>query len=291
MRIATVSDLHTDFEPNRAAVVKLAVEIHRRGADLVVIAGDVSPRDDRIARAIGAFLEVAPRVAFVPGNHDLWAEVPFASLVPELDTWRRYREDLRALVEREGAHYLPAEPLVLDGVGVAGSCGWYDYSLLAPWLVPSIDPETLASKTFGGATWSDARFVVFRDAAGAPMPDPEVARVMEAELAAQLAALEARDDVRAVVAVTHHQAFPEVVVRTGTLPWDFFNAYMGSAGLGAAMRAHPKVRHAVHGHTHAVTRHDLGGLVVHGTALGYPRERGAMSDEALVATRVGWIEL
>ncbi|MEM7674454.1 MAG: metallophosphoesterase, partial [Myxococcota bacterium] len=72
MRIATVSDLHTDFAENRGAVVKLAVAIHAGAADVVVVAGDVSHKDERIDRALRAFAEVAGQVAYIPGNHDLW---------------------------------------------------------------------------------------------------------------------------------------------------------------------------------------------------------------------------
>ena len=88
MLIASVSDIHTDFPENRDALVKLATEIYTRGADLVIVAGDVSHKDDRITRALRAFKEVCEQVAYIPGNHDLWFDVPFAPARKDLNTFQ-----------------------------------------------------------------------------------------------------------------------------------------------------------------------------------------------------------
>lgn len=291
MRIASVSDLHTDYEENRDAVVKIAAEIHRRDADLTIIAGDVSHRDDRIHRAVAAFAAVCDRVAYIPGNHDLWFDVPNASARSDLDTWRRYEVDLKAIVEDAGGHYLPSAPLVLGAVAVIGSCGWYDYSLVLPKLRTVLDDATLAKKQLGQLGWSDARYIAFRDARGAVMGDPAVARRMETQLRGQLEAVEADDRVAHVVAVTHHLPYTQVVSRTGELPWEFFNAFMGSAGLGHVISSGEKVRVAIHGHTHIIGEAMIGPIRVYGTALGYPRERHGVDAAALIDTRIGWIDL
>ena len=291
MRIASVSDLHTDFPANQQAVVALATEIHRRSADAVIIAGDISHKDDRIRRVMLGLKEVAPAVAYVPGNHDLWFDVPSARTRPELDTWKRYRSELRAIAEQAGVHYLPADPLVLGNVAIVGCCGWYDYSFVKPWLRRSVDDATLASKQYGGVMWTDARLIAFRDAAGALMSDADVARRMEADLRAHLTTVEAREDIEHVIVVTHHQPFDEVVHRTGTLPWEFFTAYMGSRGLGDVIRSGRKVHAAIYGHSHLIGEHLIDGLRVYGTALGYPRERHGVSEDELKKTRIGWIEL
>lgn len=291
MRIATVSDLHTDFPENREDVVKLALAIHRAKADLVIVAGDVSHKNDRIQRTLVALRETAGQVAYLPGNHDLWFDVPDAPGRPELDTWDRYHRELKALAEGAGAHYLPAGPLHLAQVAVVGTCGWYDYSLMPPAMRQSMDDRILAAKQFGGLQWSDARFIAFRDAGGALMSDVEVARRMERELAAQLERVEAQPEVAHVVVATHHQPFYEVVARTGTLPWEYFNAFMGSTGLGEVIKRSSKVRAVVYGHSHVVGSHEVSGLRVYGTPMGYPRERKGLDDKALVETRIGWIEL
>lgn len=290
LRIATVSDLHTDYEENRDALVKLAVEIHSRQADLVIVAGDVSHRPDRISRALRAFKEAAPQVAYVPGNHEMWFDVPSARDRPDLNSWQRYRDELRNVAEDAGAHYLPAAPLVLGTIAVAGTCGWYDYSLMLAAYRSQVGLDALEAKTFGGVMWSDARYVAFRHPDGRIMTDPEVAARMELDLQRQLDQLDANSAVDEIVVVTHHQPFSEVVRRTGTLPWEYFNAFMGSAGLGETIMSSPKVRTAVYGHTHIVGEFDVRGIRVYGTALGYPRERKGLDDRALLESRIGWIE-
>lgn len=289
MLIASISDIHTDYAENREAVVKLAGRIHEAGADVVLIAGDVSHKNDRISRALKAFREVAPHVVYVPGNHDLWFDVPGAPHRTDLDTWHRYHVELKALAEAAGAHYLPAEPLVLDGVAIVGSCGWYDYSLAPAWVRATVDEGTLAAKQFGGVMWRDALCIAFRTGSGRLMNDVEVARRMESELRDQLERVAARSDVREVVVATHHQPFYEVVERTGQLPWEYFNAFMGSAGLGEVIRSVPKVKTVVYGHTHVVGEHAVGEIRVFGTPLGYPRERRGLSEEDILRTRIGWI--
>lgn len=291
MLIATLSDIHTDFEENREVVVKLAAHIHREKADVVIVAGDVSHKNDRINRALRALKETARVIAYVPGNHDLWYDVPYAPDRADLDTWHRYHVELRALTEAAGAHYLPAGPLVLGDLAILGSCGWYDYSLAPQWLRESVPEEALAAKHLNGVMWSDARFIAFRDASGGLMRDPDVARRMEDELRAQLAKVDADPAVKRVVIATHHQPFYDVVQRTGSLPWEFFNAFMGSTGLGEVIKSSPKVITAVYGHTHIVGEHSVGGLRVYGAPLGYPRERKGLEADEVVRTRIGWIRL
>ncbi|MEO1336835.1 MAG: metallophosphoesterase [Myxococcota bacterium] len=291
MRIATVSDLHTDFAENRSAVVKLAVAIHAGSADVVVVAGDVSHKDERIDRALRAFSEVTAQVAYIPGNHDLWYDVPLAASRSDLNTWRRHDVELRAICEGAGAHYLPESPLIMGRTALVGSCGWYDYSLMAPAFREQFDDAALALKTLDGLMWSDARFIAFRDEGGHLMPDPAIARQMEDRFIEQLTQMDANDEVDSVVAVTHHQPFYEVVSRTGQMPWEYFCAFMGSKGLGEAIRNCRKAKYAVYGHSHIPGRLDMDGLVTYGTPLGYPRERRGLTDEQLTETRIGWIEL
>ncbi|MEM7678428.1 MAG: hypothetical protein AAF449_20750, partial [Myxococcota bacterium] len=154
-----------------------------------------------------------------------------------------------------------------------------------------VDDAALALKTLDGLMWSDARFIAFRDEEGHLMPDPAVARQMEARFAEQLTKMDDDDEVKSVVAITHHQPFYEVVSRSGQMPWEYFCAFMGSEGLGKVIQACRKAKYAVYGHSHIPGRHDIDGLVAYGTPLGYPRERRGLTDAQLAETRVGWIDL
>lgn len=288
MRIATVSDLHTDFAENRDLLVQLATEIHARGVDLVIVAGDVSHVDDRIDRALRALGATAPRIAYLPGNHDLWrTDIAKGAVV---DTWTRYTDELRRIAEGANAHYIPAAPLVMGDVALVGTCGWYDYSFVEPWVLEQVGLAAITRKKLGPLGWSDAAYTSFRDHNGEPMQDPEVARRMERELAAQLEQVTADPSIAHVVVATHHQPFRQVVRRSGSLPWEFFCAFMGSEGMGRIILAHrAKVRAVVYGHSHIVGEHHIEGLRVYGTALGYPRERKGMDVESIVRSRIGWI--
>ena len=269
----------------------MAAEIHRRRADLVIIAGDVSHRDDRIERAVRAFLEVAARVAYLPGNHDLWSIGGPEAVQGPVDTWIRYRQDLRALVEGVGGHYLPAAPLRLGGLAVVGSTGWYDYSFAPSWIADAHPELRFEDRRFGPVTWSDRRYVSFLRADGSEMSDPEVARIMEDELSRALLEMEADSSVEEVLVVTHVQPFDEVVHHTGRLPWEYFTAFMGSRRLGEIILSAPKVRTAIHGHSHVLRDEVIGGRRVYGTALGYPRERRGMPLEEVLRSRIGWVEV
>lgn len=267
----------------------LAAEIHRRGVDAVVIVGDVSHVDTWIERAIRSFQVIAPQVAYVPGNHDVW-QSPEA-IQAGANTWDRYRDGLRALTTELGATYLPASPLRLGSAAVVGTCGWYDYGFLLEAHRDLMTGERRQTKQLDRYQWSDARFVAWRDAAGEPMDDADVLDVMLRELDAQLAELEADPSVQTVLVATHHLPCEEVVLRSGTLPWEFFNAFMGSPRIGEVALRYDKVTSIAYGHTHHGRTVTVRGRRVAGTPLGYPRERPGMTTEEVVQTRIAWWDL
>lgn len=291
VRIASVSDLHVDHRENREALVPIASAIHEGQADLVIVAGDVSHLDEHIAMTLRAFRVAAPEVAYLPGNHDLWFARKDAADDPEADSWRRYREDLRRLVEGEGGHYLPAGPFRSGGVAVVGETGWYDHTLLRPDIRERLDPEALVHGKVAGMQWMDERFAVFRDADGKRMAPDVVAREMEASLAAQLEPLEDDSGVEHVVVATHVLAFPEALGAPRGFPWDAFDAFMGSRGLGTVIKKSKKVRAHIYGHTHRPGRFRVDSIEAYGTPLGYPRERKGVDPQVLPERAIGWLTL
>jgi len=293
MRIASVSDIHLEYKANRAEFIKMAAEIGARRADVVLVVGDVSHIDDLIVRSIRVLSREAERVAYVPGNHDLWVDRPGEDLRNDagFNTWMRHDEDLKTMVESEGGHYLPAVPLRLGAVAVAGSCGWYDHSFLHAEFRNQIPADALREQTLDGMQWGDCTRTAFRDTEGRLMSSPEIARRMEDALDAQLDSLEADPSVEQVVCATHHQQYEQTVRRAGKLPWEFFNAFMGSRRMGEVIDRYSKVRYVIYGHTHALGDYRIGARRVLGTPLGYPRERKGTSEDEILRTRIGWIEL
>ncbi len=286
MRVASVSDLHLDHAANLDILPALAAEIHRGEAEVVLIVGDVSHRDARIRAALSAFSTVAPQVAYVPGNHDVWQSPE--RLASGADTWTRYRTELRKLVEDSGAVYLPAGPYRSGAAAIVGTVGWYDYGFVLPEHQYILRSEEFARKQHAGLQWSDARFVRFRDSDGGDMTDAEVLEVLLDDLRAQLDAL--RDDPKTerILVATHHLPVNEVVLRTHSLPWEFFNAFMGSPRIGELILSYEKVQGVVFGHTHYGRDVEVGGRRVAGTPLGYPRERGDMPVDEVVRSRIAW---
>ena len=114
---------------------------------------------------------------------------------------------------------------------------------------------------------------------------------MEDTLGDQLAQLELDSSVATVVCATHHQPYEQTVRRAGRLPWEFFNAFMGSARMGDVIDKHPKISHVIYGHTHTLGDRQIGKRRVFGTPLGYPRERKGLSERQVLQTRIGWIDL
>jgi predicted phosphodiesterase len=293
MHIASVSDIHLDFRSNRDLFKKMADEIRTRKPDVVVVVGDVSHIDELIVRCIRLLRTIADHVAYLPGNHDLWIDRPGEDLRddPSVDTWERHDLVLRTLVESVGGHYLPAEPLRLDDVAIAGSCGWYDYSFFRGELRDQVSDSALRDQALDGMQWGDRMRTGFRHPDGCLMSDPEVARQMEDTLDAQLTQLEHDPRITRVVCATHHQQYEKTVRRTGKLPWEFFNAFMGSRRMGELIDKHSKIGHVIYGHTHTLGDCRLGSRRVFGTPLGYPRERKDLSEKEIRRTRIGWIEL
>lgn len=285
MRIATLSDLHLDHSKNVEALKQLCEALSEGAPELLIVAGDISHKDARIREGLRTVRQLGAPVLFLPGNHELW------QTEGEIDSWRRYHEALPALCAEEGAHYLPSAPFRRGRIAVAGSCGWYDYSLLLPEIRARFDDATLAKKRHGGGTWTDVRFTRFLDDKGAPMSDPAVARAMEEELEAQLSALDADPAIEHIVGAVHHLPYAELAFRTHSLPWEFFNAFIGSAGLGRVLDRCEKLHTVVYGHSHVHIERAIRGRRVYNRPLGYPRERRGISPEAYPSRYIGWIEV
>src|SRR5262245_46836851 len=107
VRLAFTSDIHVD---HHAEVVDLIAHRVAGKVDVLILAGDVSPVLERIEAVLSHLRQVVPRLAFVPGNHDLWR----APGSPSPDSKTRYLETFAEMCARLDVAYLPAAPLVLD---------------------------------------------------------------------------------------------------------------------------------------------------------------------------------
>lgn len=114
MRIYAISDLHTDFRENRAALERAGLEGHRD--DVLIVAGDIADGEavlrETLAWLTGRFREVF----FVPGNHELWVRGD------ERDSMQKFHAVLR-LCDQAGVRTSPAR---IGGVWIVPLFSWYD---------------------------------------------------------------------------------------------------------------------------------------------------------------------
>jgi len=129
MRIAFTSDLHCDVTAqNRKLLPYLVDQMAQLAPDAVVLAGDIANTLIGWHETLRLFQPLAVPKLIVPGNHDIWIESKSALRRSQDSAWK-YNVALPAIAAEYGCHYLPNDPVVLDGVGFVGSLGWYDYSL------------------------------------------------------------------------------------------------------------------------------------------------------------------
>lgn len=253
LRIAITSDLHWEVgrtaAERRAFIGVLAETLAAAEPDVVVIAGDAGNGPRSVREALG-HLAVGRRAnLFVPGNHDVW--LTDREREDKIDSSFIALDALREACTATGFRYLPGDPVVVGGIGFAGSPGWYDYAFRSPEVPANYD--TYRSKRWRGSFNQDGWFVAWLDG-GRSMPDEEVAARFETALADDLSRLGLKADGAGptTVAVTHMLPYRELVQYRGPSDWtwDFMSAFFGSPGLGLLYDRLPAVRAIVAGHTH-----------------------------------------
>ena len=286
MRLALTSDLHVE---HHAEVVPLVIErAQALKPDVLIVAGDVSSQLPTLEAALTALRRAAPRLLFVPGNHDLW-------MMPGTPSSRaRYESEIPALCARAGVDAIGQAPVAIDGVVFAGVTGWYDYSLRTRALDGTFTRDDYRRGAWGRLQWNDKKRVSWPGDDGTELDDEAICDGQVALLEQQLADAGARP----TVVVTHHLPLASLVTSRGEPPWDFINGFMGSDRLGAAMQRAANVRFGCCGHTHFRKRAQVegrgGSFAVETSPVGYPREYARMAGLTLaerVADRVTAIDL
>ena len=292
MKITFTSDLHIDSSPENLKLIDFLVEkLLLLKPDVFIIAGDVASNTQHFEEALKKFSELSSHKLFVPGNHDIWIDSP-SSLKKGIHSGVKYNEILPQLCTRNGFIFLGLEPYCIDGIGFAGTIGWYDYSLRNKNYDSEFSIETYQSKQYQDRfTWNDLKFAYWMDdARNRRKSDEEVTQEMETALQHQIETLTARGVARIVV-VTHHVPFREMLLYPNRLPWDFFSAFMGSEGLGKIILEEKKVRHVLCGHSHIKSSLYLETLQATKSPVGYSHEWNTKNLRELAEERLACIEL
>jgi predicted phosphodiesterase len=281
MRIAVTSDIHIDKNgPDTCA--RLAEEIRRREADVLVLAGDVATAPDVLLQSFLTLREAVGRVVYVAGNHDVWSH-------PDLQArgrhaWWRLDALLPALCAEAGVHDLDAGPLVVGDVGFVGTLGWWDLSTRDPTL--DAPDRAYREGSFAGLRWMDHVYAHWPAAAARPMLPEAVAEVLRQRLRDQLALCASPR----IVAVTHMLPFAAQLHHKAHPGWRFAQAFIGHLGLGDVIEGDPRVELAVAGHTHLPSDHTRGRLRALVSPLGYRREWDGLTDAEAVRRALTVVE-
>jgi len=234
VKLAITSDLHLPIT-KAESVSALGREIQAFGPQSLIVAGDIGESLADVQR--GLFLlreQVQCPIWVLAGNHDVWARPPY-------DSRQLWLEQIPAAVRASGCQWLEGGSFVLDGVAVAGTIAWYDYS--------AVDPSVSAT----ALEFAQQKFHYNADALRIDWEwsDPEFAERVSAPFLAQLDRLESDPSVQRVVVVTHVPIVEEQMHREpGDPRWAFSNAYFGNLTLGRKVLAYRKVSHIISGHTH-----------------------------------------
>ena len=286
MRIVVTADLHYDSRRSRSGAEAVAEEICRLGGDVLVLVGDsASAAHGPLRDCLGLFADFAGRKFLVPGNHCLWC-------LPGEDSLDRYERIVPAIAAEADFIVLDRAPAVIDGVGLVGSIGWYDYSYRDEDL--AIPLEFYQAKVAPGAAeyiaehrglldryraqLSERHFEItahWKDGVHVRMDitDEQFLDYLIERLSEQLAALQADPAVRQVVAFTHHLPFRQLVPQDRPAPLAFAAAYMGSDEIGQALLACEKLTHVFCGHSHWAGAYQAGRVRVVNVGCTYTDKR------------------
>ncbi len=260
MRILITADLHYNIARSREPTERLARRVCDTRADALVLLGDTAGREPGpFLEALGLFERFPGRKLIVPGNHCLWCR-------PGEDSLQRYRQHLVDWAERRGFTVLDHAPQVINGVGLAGSIGWYDYSYrddslaiplafyeqkltpgAAAWmgqteLVEAHRDQLEERHMEMGMRWRDGQFVKL------PISDHAFTEQLARRLEDQLHSLARKAD--RIVVLTHHLPFGQLVPPDRPPRFAFAAAFLGSDRIGQAIRTCPTVTDVYCGHSH-----------------------------------------
>lgn len=121
MRVFTTSDIHVDYEENRAWIANLSHEDYQ--SDLLILAGDISDDVRLVDWAFGELRRKFAGIFFVPGNHDLWVRRD-----TEMTSVDKFHHLLRLAQE----HGVATQPFHHRTLSIVPLLGWYDYSFGRP---------------------------------------------------------------------------------------------------------------------------------------------------------------
>lgn len=240
MKIVLLADLHYGnmaYEEGEASFSprdhdEFAMKVHALKPDILVVAGDVADSmfdPGLLDKCLDVYKNPHGDSLMIPGNHDVWC------LHNGVDPEAKYKWNLQTAA-KYGWVALSDTPFSRDGVIVAGSMGWYDFSTSPKWLGKT------AQMYEKRRAWSDYTYMGLKDDPD-PMPMMTFCGRRMAEYRQCLSLVPA--DRKALLVVTHIVGMELLL---GPLR-DDGTAYFGNTTIGdEAIRAGADYYYC--GHTH-----------------------------------------
>ena len=237
LKLAFASDLHLPIT-SHAAISSLAREVAQFGPDALFLAGDIAESLLDLSECLRMIRKTVQAKIFVlPGNHDLWGR--------DCPSRIKWETRLAEVVADAGCEWFEGRSWSHQGIGVAGTIAWYDYSANDPSLSATPDDFAREKKYFN----PDANELDWL------WTDPEFAQLVAKPFLATLDRLEADPTVRQIVVTTHVPLVECQMCRDpANADWAFSNAYFGNLALGDQVLKRRKVSHIISGHTHVERR-------------------------------------
>jgi len=233
-KIVITSDLHLGI--TSAATLSMLVEvIAAEEPILTVLAGDIGEGLPNIVKCLELFAHIPGEVAVLAGNHDLWTQVEYSSQ----ELWEK---QLPEVVQAAGMLWLEGTSWQRDGIAVAGSLAWYDYSAVDP-AIANYPAEFYAQVK--GKYNMDALRIDW------PWSDQQFAAQLGDAFIERLQQLEDDPNIHSILVASHVPLFEEQMHRKSQdLDWSLGDAYFGNLSLGRRIAPMHKVQAVVSGHTH-----------------------------------------
>lgn len=142
MRVFAVSDLHADFPDNFTLLKNISDSDFKD--DVLIIAGDVADRLERISSTLSLMREKFKEIFYVPGNHELWVRGESGNSIEKFHT-------ILAVCQDIGVRTAPA------GIGIffiVPLFSWYEENYSRE-DIPNLDAELKAWGDFRYCKWPD----------------------------------------------------------------------------------------------------------------------------------------
>jgi putative phosphoesterase len=236
MKIACISDIHTDINSKYDIVNLLSVYLRKNNADILLIAGDIYEDFSACIKTVKRIEELSGiKVFYVPGNHDLWNKNTVLKSCD--DIYEQYVNDYHCL---SGTLDGRKKGIILHGTYsdymLIGDTMWYDYSFADPAYTKAM----LDSMEHDGRTWQDKFYNSWT------LDNTGRCSKMLGMLETRLKSIH---NYRVIV-MTHMIPVPEFDVPKSYKGWGFFNGYLGSRKIQGILEKERNVDYCICGHVH-----------------------------------------